>query len=160
MCWAFFETCRPTTWLWKVLKGKFQDTFVCLLIWSLITLCCFLPSSCGRVLQDQRLKEIGMHTPPSASPSSQSISSNNNNHITQTPELFGSTVTANRCAQTRMHSGTRVSSMLVVNLAAKNVSITMATKSQFLTFWVLEQSQSSFRVCSGSDAASPTGDGR
>ncbi|XP_061566499.1 phosphatidylinositol-binding clathrin assembly protein isoform X2 [Cololabis saira] len=46
-------------------------------------------------LKDQRLKEINMHTPPSASPSSQSISSMNNNHITQTPELFSSVVTAN-----------------------------------------------------------------
>uniref|UniRef100_A0A1A7Y523 AP180 N-terminal homology (ANTH) domain-containing protein n=1 Tax=Iconisemion striatum TaxID=60296 RepID=A0A1A7Y523_9TELE len=47
-------------------------------------------------LKDQRLKEISMQTPPSASPSSQSISSaNNNNHITQTPELFSSALTAN-----------------------------------------------------------------
>ncbi|CAG5929618.1 unnamed protein product, partial [Menidia menidia] len=49
-----------------------------------------------QALKDQRLKEIGMQTPPSASPSSQSIgSANNNNHITQTPELFSSVLTAN-----------------------------------------------------------------
>uniref|UniRef100_A0A3Q2Q7B4 Phosphatidylinositol-binding clathrin assembly protein n=1 Tax=Fundulus heteroclitus TaxID=8078 RepID=A0A3Q2Q7B4_FUNHE len=36
----------------------------------------------------KRLKEISMHTPPSASPSSQSVgSANNNNHITQTPDV-------------------------------------------------------------------------
>ncbi|KAF7229894.1 phosphatidylinositol-binding clathrin assembly protein isoform X7 [Nothobranchius furzeri] len=47
-------------------------------------------------LKDQRLKEISMQTPPSASPSSLSIgSANNNNHITQTPELFNSALTAN-----------------------------------------------------------------
>uniref|UniRef100_A0A1A8I0N1 ENTH domain-containing protein n=1 Tax=Nothobranchius kuhntae TaxID=321403 RepID=A0A1A8I0N1_NOTKU len=47
-------------------------------------------------LKDQRLKEINMQTPPSASPSSLSIgSANNNNHITQTPELFNSALTAN-----------------------------------------------------------------
>ncbi|XP_067379596.1 phosphatidylinositol-binding clathrin assembly protein isoform X12 [Channa argus] len=45
--------------------------------------------------QDQRLKEISMQTPPSASPSSQSIGSINNNHIAQTPELFSSTLSAN-----------------------------------------------------------------
>uniref|UniRef100_A0A3B5BKL9 Phosphatidylinositol-binding clathrin assembly protein-like n=1 Tax=Stegastes partitus TaxID=144197 RepID=A0A3B5BKL9_9TELE len=43
----------------------------------------------------KRLKEISMQTPPSASPSSQSIGSANNNHITQTPELFSSTLSAN-----------------------------------------------------------------
>ncbi|KAM9717638.1 phosphatidylinositol-binding clathrin assembly protein isoform 3-T4 [Menidia menidia] len=49
-----------------------------------------------QALKDQRLKEIGMQTPPSASPSSQSIgSANNNNHITQTPEMFSSVLTAN-----------------------------------------------------------------
>ncbi|KAM4565219.1 phosphatidylinositol-binding clathrin assembly protein isoform 3-T4 [Fundulus diaphanus] len=49
-----------------------------------------------QALKDQRLKEISMQTPPSASPSSQSVgSANNNNHITQTPELFGSTLNAN-----------------------------------------------------------------
>ncbi|XP_070785517.1 phosphatidylinositol-binding clathrin assembly protein [Enoplosus armatus] len=48
-----------------------------------------------QALKDQRLKEINMHTPPSASPSSQSIGSANNNHITHTPELFTSTLTAN-----------------------------------------------------------------
>lgn len=50
--------------------------------------------------QDQRLKEISMQTPPSASPSSQSVGSanNNNHHISQTPELFGSALNANRCA--------------------------------------------------------------
>lgn len=52
-----------------------------------------------RVSQDQRLKEISMQTPPSASPSSQSIGSANNNHITQNPELFTSTLSANRCVQ-------------------------------------------------------------
>ncbi|XP_068164969.1 phosphatidylinositol-binding clathrin assembly protein isoform X1 [Antennarius striatus] len=48
-----------------------------------------------QALKDQRLKEISMQTPPSASPSSQSIGSTNNNHITQTPELFTSTLSAN-----------------------------------------------------------------
>ncbi|XP_044040477.1 phosphatidylinositol-binding clathrin assembly protein isoform X6 [Siniperca chuatsi] len=48
-----------------------------------------------QALKDQRLKEINMHTPPSASPSSQSMGANNNNHITQTPELFSSTMSAN-----------------------------------------------------------------
>ncbi|XP_077961434.1 phosphatidylinositol-binding clathrin assembly protein isoform X22 [Gasterosteus aculeatus] len=45
----------------------------------------------------KRLKEMGMQTPPSASPSSQSISGgiNNNNHITHTTELFTSTLSAN-----------------------------------------------------------------
>uniref|UniRef100_A0A667WSR4 Phosphatidylinositol-binding clathrin assembly protein n=1 Tax=Myripristis murdjan TaxID=586833 RepID=A0A667WSR4_9TELE len=44
----------------------------------------------------KRLKEISMQTPPSASPSSQSIgSANNNNHITHTPELFTSTPSTN-----------------------------------------------------------------
>uniref|UniRef100_UPI0037E9815E phosphatidylinositol-binding clathrin assembly protein isoform X3 n=1 Tax=Semicossyphus pulcher TaxID=241346 RepID=UPI0037E9815E len=46
-------------------------------------------------LKDQRLKEISMQTPPSASPSSQSIGSANNNHITPTPELFTSALSAN-----------------------------------------------------------------
>ncbi|CAJ1085871.1 phosphatidylinositol-binding clathrin assembly protein isoform X7 [Xyrichtys novacula] len=48
-----------------------------------------------QALKDQRLKEISMQTPPSASPSSQSIGSANNNHITPTPELFGSTLSTN-----------------------------------------------------------------
>uniref|UniRef100_A0A3Q1IMM7 Phosphatidylinositol-binding clathrin assembly protein n=1 Tax=Anabas testudineus TaxID=64144 RepID=A0A3Q1IMM7_ANATE len=48
-----------------------------------------------QALKDQRLKEISMQSPPSASPSSQSIGSANNNHITQTPELFSSTLSAN-----------------------------------------------------------------
>ncbi|XP_071754865.1 phosphatidylinositol-binding clathrin assembly protein isoform X3 [Centroberyx gerrardi] len=48
-----------------------------------------------QALKDQRLKEIGMQTPPSASPSSQSIGSANNNHITHTPELFTSTPSTN-----------------------------------------------------------------
>ncbi|XP_030017882.1 phosphatidylinositol-binding clathrin assembly protein isoform X1 [Sphaeramia orbicularis] len=48
-----------------------------------------------QALKDQRLKEISMQTPPSASPSSLSIGSANNNHITQTPELFSSTLSAN-----------------------------------------------------------------
>uniref|UniRef100_A0A4W6CDH9 Phosphatidylinositol-binding clathrin assembly protein n=1 Tax=Lates calcarifer TaxID=8187 RepID=A0A4W6CDH9_LATCA len=48
-----------------------------------------------QALKDQRLKEISMQTPPSASPSSQSIGIANNNHITQTPELFSSTLSAN-----------------------------------------------------------------
>ncbi|XP_040886629.1 phosphatidylinositol-binding clathrin assembly protein isoform X2 [Toxotes jaculatrix] len=48
-----------------------------------------------QALKDQRLKEISMQTPPSASPSSQSIGIANNNHITQTPELFTSTLSAN-----------------------------------------------------------------
>ncbi|KAM8747942.1 phosphatidylinositol-binding clathrin assembly protein isoform 8-T8 [Acanthopagrus schlegelii] len=48
-----------------------------------------------QALKDQRLKEINMQTPPSASPSSQSIGSANNNHITHTPELFTSTLSAN-----------------------------------------------------------------
>ncbi|KAE8279341.1 Phosphatidylinositol-binding clathrin assembly protein [Larimichthys crocea] len=46
-----------------------------------------------QALKDQRLKEISMQTPP---PSSQSIGgANNNNHITQTPELFTSALSAN-----------------------------------------------------------------
>ncbi|XP_063756440.1 phosphatidylinositol-binding clathrin assembly protein isoform X8 [Eleginops maclovinus] len=49
-----------------------------------------------QALKDQRLKEMGMQTPPSASPSSQSIgSANNNHHIIHTPELFTSTLSAN-----------------------------------------------------------------
>lgn len=37
-----------------------------------------------------------MQTPPSASPSSQAMNSANNNHITQTPELFPYSLSANR----------------------------------------------------------------
>ncbi|XP_035506647.1 phosphatidylinositol-binding clathrin assembly protein isoform X3 [Scophthalmus maximus] len=49
-----------------------------------------------QALKDQRLKEINMQTPPSASPSSQSLGiANNNHHITHTPELFSSTLSAN-----------------------------------------------------------------
>ncbi|XP_024144140.1 phosphatidylinositol-binding clathrin assembly protein isoform X3 [Oryzias melastigma] len=49
-----------------------------------------------QALKDQRLKEISMQTPPAASPVSQSAgSASNNNHITQTPELFSSTLPAN-----------------------------------------------------------------
>ncbi|XP_054457880.1 phosphatidylinositol-binding clathrin assembly protein isoform X1 [Anoplopoma fimbria] len=50
-----------------------------------------------QALKDLRLKEMGMQTPPSASPSSQSIGGaiNNNNHIIHTPELFTSTMSAN-----------------------------------------------------------------
>ncbi|XP_075884119.1 phosphatidylinositol-binding clathrin assembly protein isoform X3 [Nelusetta ayraudi] len=48
-----------------------------------------------QALKDQRLKEMGMQTPPSASPSSHSIGSANNNHITQTPELFTSSLSTN-----------------------------------------------------------------
>ncbi|XP_049601928.1 phosphatidylinositol-binding clathrin assembly protein isoform X9 [Syngnathus scovelli] len=50
-----------------------------------------------QALKDQRLKEISLQTPPSASPSNQSIGSahNNNNHIAPTPELFGSTLSTN-----------------------------------------------------------------
>ncbi|XP_068443502.1 phosphatidylinositol-binding clathrin assembly protein isoform X2 [Clinocottus analis] len=49
-----------------------------------------------QALKDLRLKEMGMQTPPSASPSSQSIGGGiNNNHITHTPELFTSTLSAN-----------------------------------------------------------------
>ncbi|XP_061817102.1 phosphatidylinositol-binding clathrin assembly protein isoform X5 [Nerophis lumbriciformis] len=50
-----------------------------------------------QALKDQRLKEISLQTPPSASPSSQSIGSANNNHhhVTQTPELFGPTFSTN-----------------------------------------------------------------
>ncbi|KAM6895012.1 phosphatidylinositol-binding clathrin assembly protein isoform 2-T2 [Lycodopsis pacificus] len=50
-----------------------------------------------QALKDLRLKEMGMQTPPSASPSSQSIGGgiSNNNHITQTPELFTVTLSAN-----------------------------------------------------------------
>nr|XP_057924935.1 phosphatidylinositol-binding clathrin assembly protein isoform X1 [Doryrhamphus excisus]XP_057924936.1 phosphatidylinositol-binding clathrin assembly protein isoform X1 [Doryrhamphus excisus] len=47
-----------------------------------------------QALKDQRLKEISMQTPPSASPSSQSIGSNNH-HVTQTPVLFGPTLSTN-----------------------------------------------------------------
>ncbi|XP_028330539.1 phosphatidylinositol-binding clathrin assembly protein isoform X2 [Gouania willdenowi] len=46
-----------------------------------------------QALKDQRMKEINMHTPPSASPSSQSMgSANNNNHVMQTSELFTNSV--------------------------------------------------------------------
>ncbi|XP_060922300.1 phosphatidylinositol-binding clathrin assembly protein isoform X1 [Limanda limanda] len=48
-----------------------------------------------KVPQDQRLKEMNMQTPPSASPSSQSIGLANNNHITQNPEFLTSTLSAN-----------------------------------------------------------------
>lgn len=37
-----------------------------------------------------------MRTPPSASPSSQAMNSTNNNHVAQTPELFPSSLSANR----------------------------------------------------------------
>uniref|UniRef100_A0A3B4GX01 Phosphatidylinositol-binding clathrin assembly protein-like n=1 Tax=Pundamilia nyererei TaxID=303518 RepID=A0A3B4GX01_9CICH len=48
----------------------------------------FHTPGCVFSFQDQRLKEISMQTPPSASPSSQSIgSANNNNHVTQTPDV-------------------------------------------------------------------------
>ncbi|XP_067379585.1 phosphatidylinositol-binding clathrin assembly protein isoform X3 [Channa argus] len=57
-----------------------------------------------QALKDQRLKEISMQTPPSASPSSQSIGSINNNHIAQTPELFSSTLSANRFKEMHKHS--------------------------------------------------------
>lgn len=55
---------------------------------------------CG--VQDQRLKEIGMQTPPSASPSSQAMNSANNNHIAQTPELFPSSLSVNRCTPSHL----------------------------------------------------------
>lgn len=42
-----------------------------------------------------------MQTPPSASPSSHAINSANNNHIAQTPELFPSSLSANRYAPSR-----------------------------------------------------------
>lgn len=42
-----------------------------------------------------------MQTPPSASPSSQAMNSANNNHIAQTPELFSSSLSANRCPPSR-----------------------------------------------------------
>ncbi|XP_034020192.1 phosphatidylinositol-binding clathrin assembly protein isoform X9 [Thalassophryne amazonica] len=48
-----------------------------------------------QALKDQRLKEISMQTPPSASPSSHSVGSANNNHITHSQELFSSTLSAN-----------------------------------------------------------------
>ncbi|XP_029696505.1 phosphatidylinositol-binding clathrin assembly protein isoform X1 [Takifugu rubripes] len=48
-----------------------------------------------QALKDQRLKEIGMQTPPSASPSSQAMNSANNNHIAHTPELFPYSLSAN-----------------------------------------------------------------
>lgn len=51
---------------------------------------------CLYATQDQRLKEIGVQTPPSASPSSQVMNSANNNHIAQTPELFPYSLSANR----------------------------------------------------------------
>lgn len=60
--------------------------------------CVFLSCLCVCGVQDQRLKEMGMQTPPSASPSSQAINSANNNHIAPTPELFPSSLSANRCA--------------------------------------------------------------
>ncbi|XP_078792107.1 phosphatidylinositol-binding clathrin assembly protein isoform X13 [Oryzias latipes] len=49
-----------------------------------------------QALKDQRLKEMSMQPPPAASPVIQSTgSASNNNHITQTPELFSSTLPAN-----------------------------------------------------------------
>lgn len=60
--------------------------------------CVFLSCLCVCGVQDQRLKEMGMQTPPSASPSSQAINSANNNHIAPTLELFPSSLPANRCA--------------------------------------------------------------
>ncbi|XP_024916152.1 phosphatidylinositol-binding clathrin assembly protein isoform X4 [Cynoglossus semilaevis] len=49
-----------------------------------------------QALKDQRLKEIGMQTPPSASPNSQRIGiAHNNHHITHTPELFTSALSTN-----------------------------------------------------------------
>lgn len=51
---------------------------------------------CLCATQDQRLKEMGMQTPPSASPSSQAMNSANNNHIAHTPELFPYSLSANR----------------------------------------------------------------
>ncbi|KAG7497300.1 phosphatidylinositol-binding clathrin assembly protein-like isoform X1 [Solea senegalensis] len=48
-----------------------------------------------QALKDQRLKEINVQTPPSASPSSHSIGIANNNHIIHTPELFSSVLPAN-----------------------------------------------------------------
>ncbi|CAL8326371.1 unnamed protein product [Lota lota] len=41
-----------------------------------------------QALKDLRLKEINMQTPPSSSPSSQSVSSGNNNHVTHSSEFF------------------------------------------------------------------------
>ncbi|XP_024916155.1 phosphatidylinositol-binding clathrin assembly protein isoform X5 [Cynoglossus semilaevis] len=50
-----------------------------------------------QALKDQRLKEIGMQTPPSASPNSQRIGiAHNNHHITHTPELFTSALSTNK----------------------------------------------------------------
>ncbi|XP_072314915.1 phosphatidylinositol-binding clathrin assembly protein [Eucyclogobius newberryi] len=62
-----------------------------------------------QALKDQRLKEIGTHTPPSASPSAVSMNSLNNNnhqhhhhqhhhHMTPTPELFTTSINANSAA--------------------------------------------------------------
>ncbi|CAF91128.1 unnamed protein product, partial [Tetraodon nigroviridis] len=51
-----------------------------------------------QALKDQRLKEMGMQTPPSASPASQAANSANNNHVAQTPELFPSSLSANSVA--------------------------------------------------------------
>lgn len=64
--------------------------------------CVFLSCLCVCGVQDQRLKEMGMQTPPSASPSSQAINSANNNHIAPTPELFSSSLSANRCAPSHL----------------------------------------------------------
>uniref|UniRef100_A0A3P9ILY4 Phosphatidylinositol-binding clathrin assembly protein n=1 Tax=Oryzias latipes TaxID=8090 RepID=A0A3P9ILY4_ORYLA len=48
-----------------------------------------------QALKDQRLKEMSMQPPPATSPVIQSTgSASNNNHITQTPELFSSTLPA------------------------------------------------------------------
>ncbi|CAL8384047.1 unnamed protein product [Arctogadus glacialis] len=41
-----------------------------------------------KVAEDQRLKEMNTQTPPSSSPSSQSVSSGNNNHVTHSSEFF------------------------------------------------------------------------
>lgn len=43
-----------------------------------------------------------MQTPPSASPSSQAMNGANNNHIAQTPELFPSSLSANRCTPSHL----------------------------------------------------------
>lgn len=89
--------CASFSWIWVYWKQNcysFPMGNDCLTIVFLITLVFVC------VFQDQRLKEISIHTPPSASPSSQSIGSANNNHITHTPELFTSTLSANRCAHT------------------------------------------------------------
>lgn len=85
--------------------------------------------------QDQRLKEISMQTPPSASPSSQSIGSANNNHITQTPELFTSSLSTNRYAQeNKLFSPKLEAAHSVMELCRKLFFVVFAVKGEAEAF--------------------------